>query len=1029
MKHLFILNPKVYLLLSLIMSMAIPDLHASVLQDKKEITGTVIDTDGFPLIGASVVENETTNGTVTDLDGRFSLSVSDGATLRISYIGYLAQKVKVEGQQAISVTLKEDTQGLDEVVVVGYATQKKVNLTGSVETVKGDELARQPVAQASQALAGLVPGLTAIQSSGQPGKDNAQLRIRGIGSIGASNNPLVLIDGIEGDINAIDAADIANISVLKDAASAAIYGSRASNGVILITTKRAKEGKMTVNYRNYAGWQRIAEQPDFLGALDYLKYTGSTQAEIDEYAKGIKTNPDVYADTDWVNEVFSESGFQQYHNLSVNGGTEKMGVLASLSFIDQKGNIKNFGFTRYNGRVNTNMKFTDKFDLNLDLNFLKSENYEPTGGNLSSNLSGLQLITKAAYRIPPIYHVLHSDGSWGDGWNGGNPLAYATASGRDTQHRNYFRGILKANYRPFEGMNLSVMYAPEHNDSYRKRFEKQFQTVLSWDEVNNRPQSFRNVPERNSLYQANGRSFTDNFNAVVSYSKRIEDHDFTALGGYEFIKTKSESFNASRTDFELQDYPVLNAGSEANDANAGSATHSSLVSYFLRTTYSYKDRYLFEANVRRDASSRFAKENRVGIFPSFSAAWRLSEEAFLKERNIFSNLKLRASWGQLGNQQIGRDFPYASSIRLGAHNYVFGGEVLTGASQNVLANPDIMWETTETTNIGVDAGILKQRLTFSFDYYIRKTKDLLLNIPIPLVIGLNPSTQNAGNVENKGWDFTVSWQDNVNDFKYGVGLNASDVKNEVTNLAGIGPIINHNTITEVGSPIGQIYGYETAGIFQDQASIDAAPAQFGTLVPGNLQYKDQLTVDTDGDGIPDQGDGVINPDDRVVIGNPFPRLTFGMDLNAEYKGFDVSVSMQGVGKRDVLIANDLTIPLSNAGKIQHWQVKEFWSPDNTNAKYPILAPTSTGSNDGQPSSTWVFDASYLRVRNITVGYTLPKHILEKVAFQNLRIYLSGQNLFTFDKLPKGTDPLTPNNSNGSIYPVTKNFIMGIDLTF
>jgi TonB-linked SusC/RagA family outer membrane protein len=394
----------------------------------------------------------------------------------------------------------------------------------------------------------------------------------------------------------------------------------------------------------------------------------------------------------------------------------------------------------------------------------------------------------------------------------------------------------------------------------------------------------------------------------------------------------------------------------------------------------------------------------VGVFPSFSAGWRLSEESFIKNLSLFSNLKLRASYGSLGNQSIGSDFPYVSSIGLGWTNYIIDKQIVSGAAPSVLPNKDIKWETTDVADIGIDAGVLNQRLTFSFDYYKRKTKDILLNIPIPYAIGLSAPIQNIGNVENTGWDFTLDWQDVAGDFSYGVKVNLSDVKNKVTYLGGSDYIISENSITRLGSSIGLIYGYETAGIFQDDVSAASAPTQFGTVKAGNLQFKNQLTVDTNGDGIPDETDGQINTDDRVAIGNPFPRMTYGVDLNAGYKGFDASVSLQGAGKRDVLLGGDMVIPLFNAGKIQEWHVKECWNPENRNAKFPVLAPTSAGTNDNQVSSTWVFNAAYLRVRNIVVGYTLPKPLLNKLFINNVRIYFSGQNLLTFDKLPEGVDP-------------------------
>jgi len=984
---------------------------------QSQVTGMITDGQGNPLAGVTVIVKGTTIGTLSDASGRYVLNnVPPNSVLVFSFVGSATQEISLDGRSALDVSMKEETFGLEEVVVIGYGTQRKVNLTGSVETIKSAEIVKQPVSQVSQALVGLTPGLTAIQSSGQPGNDNSILRIRGTGSIGASNDPLVLIDGVAGDINDLNPNDIDNISVLKDAAAAAIYGSRASNGVILVTTKRAKSGELSLKYSNYIGWQKPTELPEFLGALDFLKYSGEPQAEIDAYAAGMTTDPDLYPDTDWVGMQFSENGFQQYHDLTASMGSEKIRSMASISLLDQSGNIVNYNFNRYNGRFNTDLKVSDKIDVNFDISFNRSKRVAPA--------TSLTYIVQDDYRIPPIYHAIHSDGSWGDGWQGQNPIAAARAGGLTTSLWNYFRGVLRINYRPIKDLTLSVMYAPEYDDAYSSSFTKMYKTIIDWTS-----KSTRNYPSRNGLSQSNSKAFTNNFNALATYTKTINDHGFNALLGYEFIQYEWFNFGASRQDFILDNFEVLNAGSAESDGNSGSATHSGLVSYFGRLNYAFRDKYLVEANLRRDASSRFNADNRVSYFPSFSAGWRLSKESFIEALGVFSDLKFRFSWGRLGNQQIGSDFPYASSIVLGSSNFLFNNAIVTGATQNVLANSLIQWETTETTNFGVDAGFFDQKLTLTVDYYIRKTNDILLSLPIPLVIGLSPSMQNAGNVENKGWDFSIGWTDSRGDFSYYGRLNYSDVKNRVTNLSGVGPIISGISITDVGFPIGSIYGFESMGIFQDQDEINGAPTQFGTLVPGNIRYKDQLTVDTDSDGIPDQADGKINSDDRVIIGDPFPRMSFGLNMGAVYKGFDLSISFQGVGKRDILLQNDMVWPLWNAGKIQKWHLAECWSPENTDAKYPVIKATSSGSNDAQMSGTWVFNASYLRLRNLTLGYTLPQKWFTDFFIKGARVYCSGINLLTLDKLPDGVDPLVPNGASGGIFPVTSNFSIGIDVNF
>lgn len=980
------------------------------------VSGKVTDESRNPVPGASVLVKGTTAGSITDLDGNYAVEVTGpNQVLIVSFLGYVPQEIMVNNQNIINVNLVPDFSELGEVVVVGYGGQKRINLTGSVETINGSLLSKQPVFRTSQALVGMTPGLTAIQSSSRPGADNATLRVRGTGSLGASNDPLVLIDGIQGDINNIDPSDIESISVLKDAAAAAIYGSRGSNGVILVTTKRGKEGKVTVSYNTSAGWQEPQTLPTYLGAIDYLKVTNERADFISKYEQNMKTDPDLYPDTDWMKLLFSETGFQQYHNLSVNGGTEKIKMMASISYTDQNANVKNYNFKRYNGRFNTDIAISDKLDLTFDLNFSQEETGAPS--------SNLDQVFRGAFRIAPTQVAVHTDGSWGDGWSGENPIARINDGGNNLVQNNYFRGLMKLNYQPIKNLNLSITYSPEYRDVFSKNFTKMYTTILDWP-----TKKTRNVPDRNSLSNSNLRVFEDNLIGLVSYNKSFLNHDFTILGGYEMIKSNSSQFGASRTDFIIDRLEQLNAGAETNMRNFGNATHSGLSSFFSRLNYSFKDKYLFEANMRRDASSRFAPENRVSFFPSFSAGWRLIEESFFKDQGLFSDFKLRASWGRLGNQQIGSDFPFTSNILLGTSNFIFGDRVATGAAQNVLANRGIRWETTETTNFALDAGLFENKLLFTIEYYVRSTKDILLTLPVPRVLGLSAPLQNAGTVENRGFDFSLNWRDAIGAFKYSVSANFSDVKNTVMDLGGLTQIISGNSITMVGSPINSIFGYQSEGFFQSQAEINEAPRQFGNLIPGNIRYINQLTVDSNGDGVLDASDGVINPNDRVIIGDPFPRYSYALTLNADYKGFDFSVMFQGVGKRDVFLQGDAVWALNNAGKVQEWHTRDSWTPENPNARIPILLPTSSGSNDARASDVWVFDASYLAIRNLSIGYNFPT-LKNKLKAQNLRVFTSIQNLANFNNLPPGTNPLTPNGSGGAIFPINRAYSFGASLTF
>ncbi|MEQ9441353.1 MAG: TonB-dependent receptor [Cyclobacteriaceae bacterium] len=997
---------------------------------QRSVSGTVTTEEDGALPGVNILLKGTSTGTVTDIDGNFRLNVpSDDAVLVFSAVGYTTEEVIVGNQAEVDVLMLPDIQSLSEVVVVGYGTQNKENLTGSVETIDAERITKQPVMQTSQALMGTAPGVTVLQNSSQPGSDEASIRIRGTGTLGNSN-PLVLIDGVPGDMNGVDPRDIANISVLKDAASASIYGSRAANGVILITTKRGKEGGFSVNYSGYGGWQTPTNFPKYLDGYGYLvnynlarENLGQdplyTQEYIDAWQANHATDPDHYPNTDWVKEVFTEPGFQQSHHLSLSGGGENARVLGSLSFMDQDGNIPNYNFKRYQARINTDLTVSDKVGFNFDLNVRRSVRQQPE--------ANLEEITRQAFRIPPIFAAQYSDGSWGPGWNGQNPVAAALEGGFNNEDYNYVRGILKAHYKPIPGLEIATMYAPEYNDYFQKEFNRQYQ-VYNFDTKDLE----YTYPDRNSLRQRNNRDLTHNFNATATYEKDLGKHFIKGLVGYELITFRYDYFTAYRDNFPLQDYPQLNVGSQDNMQNGGSAYDWGLQSYFARINYDYDGKYLLEANVRRDGSSRFAEGNKYGIFPSVSAGWRISEENFFSGVGFINNLKVRASWGQLGNQQLvdaSNDpiiYPFASTITLG-QDFLFGGSPYSGAAQTGLANKDISWETTETTNFGLDLGMFANRFTLSAEYYIRNTRDILLQLPVPLTIGLDAPFQNAGKVRNQGWDLALGWQDEVGSFNYYVNLNVSDVKNEVTDLLGAGPFINGNSIIQEGEPINAIYGYQSNGYFQTQEEIDNSPTQFGALAPGDIKYVNQQTVDSNGDGIPDEADAVVNADDRIVIGDPFPRMTYGLNLGAGYKGFDLSIFIQGVGKRDVYLQGDAIWAFQNAGKIQEWH-QDYWTPDNPNAAYPRLVAT-TSHNNYETSNFWLWDAAYARLRNLTFGYTFPQAMMDDIFVDKLRIYFSGQNLLTLDDMAPGWDPETPNNTTGALYPITKVFTFGVDLTF
>lgn len=979
----------------------------------RNITGNVTDEKGEGMPGVSVLIKGTQKGTVTDIDGKFSMELPDGpVVLVVSFVGYNSQEVEVLNQSGVNVNLQPENKYLEEVVVVGYGTQKKVNLTGSVSVINSEDLVKRPVGQTSSALQGAVPGLTVTQSSGQPGRDGGTMRIRGIGTTGDSN-PLVIVDGVESNINNIDPNEIESVSVLKDASSAAIYGSRAANGVILITTKRGSAKGFRVNYNMYAGWQSPTDKPDIVNGLDHMNlineaYTNTgrsalySEQMLQEYTAGRATDPDRFPDTDWQKLSMTENGFMQSHYVGVTGGTDRVKVLGSLSYLDQSGVIPNTNFKRYNLRINTDAKITDKLSTSMDIFLRRTDLTEPSAGT--------GYIFHWMRRIPANQAGVLSTGQYGEGWNGDHPLARAKDGGLNRE--NAVSSIINMNvkYQPTSWLTANVFYSPKFNLPHTKSFANTIQTYR-WD-----GSASYAIPNRNSLQERMSREWYNNLRATVAVDKMIGDgHKFDILAGFQQEDQRDNWISAYREVFLLPDYQEVNSGNRENERTGGSAEHWSLRSFFGRVNYNYKEKYLFEANARYDGSSRFAKGNKYAVFPSFSAGWRIIEEPFMKDLSTaITDLKLRASWGKLGNQNLvdGRNpilYPFAAFVGIGNSNYVFDNKINTGSALNEMANPNIKWETTTVSNIGVDLN-LWSKLTFSFEYYQRRTTDILLRLDIPKIIGLTAPYQNAGIVENKGWDMSVGYRNRAGDFNYSVAANISDVKNKVVDMRGV--LRTDRQVNNEGHPIGSFYGYIADGFFQSQAEVDAHATQFGNVAAGDIRYKDL------------NNDGVINNFDQQVIGSPIPRFTYSSNIDLDYKGISLSFFLQGVGKADGYLAGHGIMPFFEGSTIQEYQ-RDSWRPDNTGAEFPRLAFNE--SNNIQNSSFWLKNASYLRLKNVQLGYRFPQSML-KDKIQSLRIYTSGQNLFTMDKFWPGFDVEAP-VGNAGFYPQMKVYTIGLDVRF
>lgn len=992
----------------------------------RKVTGQVLDKAGEPIIGANVrVKGSTTNGTITDLDGKFVLEdVEENAILVISYIGYLTTEVSTTGKTTVQVTMSEDSKALDEVVVVGYGVQKKVNLTGSVESVNGDNIAKRSTIQTTQAIQGMVPGMTVTTNSGRPGKEGATIRIRGIGTLN-DNNPLVLVDGVESSLDAVDPNDIENISVLKDAASAAIYGSRAANGVILITTKRGTSQDVKVTYKGTVGFSSPVYLPEMSNAWDYMTLMDEGYANDNRKADGtpggymygpdlIKTwkeatDRDAYPNSNAVKETFKERALQTQHYLNFAVGSDKFKTNTSVNYSYQESLIPNSDYQRYGIRSNNDYIVSDKLSVGFDLSVRNTHNFDAAySGSVMENL----------LRNPAIYATRYSNGVWGAGYAG---------DGKDMSIRNIFEKLttqeeewseisarLKATYKPFEGAQLDVWYAPKVNNYSMKQLRK---TMPLYDyktlEVIYEPSYPATITEQRD------KTTMHDFNILATYNKTVNKHDFSVLGGYQMLVSDYNKLTAYREGNPFQNFEEINIFDPLNMTNSGTRTQWALMSYFGRLNYAYDGKYLFEANVRYDGSSRFAEGHRWGLFPSFSAAWRFQAEEFMKDITWLSNGKLRASWGELGNQAgLGSDYPFALLIETNQYQ-VFDGEMAPGYAPVNYAMTDISWETTRMMNFGIDLGFLNGKIDVSFDWYKKKTYDILLNMPIPSVMGYNNSPkQNAGIVENKGWDLSITHTNQIGDFYYRVRGVLSDVRNKIVDI-GSQPVYNSIYIQQNGSPINSIYGYVADGLFSSFEEAQNHPySQWGSLQGGDIKY---LNLDDSNDK--------IDTNDRIVIGNTIPRFTYSLDLMGSYKGFDLSLFFQGVGKRDGYVQGPLGYPLSGmyTSLVQHM---DRWSEanPNPNATYPRLS-INKQQNNTQTSTFWLTNAAYLRLKNVQVGWTMPSKWFKKGGIEGIRIFANGTNLFTLDNMHIGMDPESPDTNAHQAFPLLKSFVGGVEIKF
>ena len=972
------------------------------------VVGTVRSADDQPMQGVSIgVQNKSVRA-FTDENGKYSIPAGPNDILTFSFVGYAAQQQAVKGRSTIHIVLQPVEEEIDDVVVVGYGTQKKINLTGSVSMVERDRLAR-PVGQTSLALQGVASGVTVEPNHGRPGAGAGTIRIRGIGTLGNAA-PLVLVDGVAMSLQDIDPNDIENVAILKDAAAAAIYGSRAANGVVLVTTRRGSSDKLSVNYNMYIGKEIPISLPKLVSGLDHMlllneanRNMGQNPTFSDELIEQYRQNSpsDLYSNTDWQKLTLTNNGIIQNHSIDVSGGSESIKVRAAFNYLSQNGIIPNTGYNRYSFRLNSDLKASEKVDFRVDLRGNDNFVYQPSVG-------AAQIFFLTNGRIPRNQEGLLSDGRYGQGWNGENPISLANDGGRIDERGYSINANFQGNWKPITGLNINLMYAPEFYFNYRKQFTRTIETYYGNGDL------AYIYPTLSRLEERSDRTRDDNLRVLATYSTSLDEkHNIDVVAGFEQIQNGNYWFNASRDNFQLEDYQQLASGGPENQLNNGNAAEVGLQSYFGRVNYNFRNRYLFESNFRYDGSSRFAKGYKFGFFPSFSAGWVLSEEGFFSNlKDKINLLKVRGSWGRLGNQDIG-NYPFLSSVDL-ARNYIFNEVAVGGSALAEMGNSLITWETAEMYNLALDIEFLNG-FSFSGEYYVRDTRDILLTLPISGVIGRGAPFQNAGVVQNKGWDFDLKYRGKVGEFNYDVTAIFSDVKNKVVSLAGTGPYISAPTIRQEGYPIDSYYGYQSAGLFQSSEEVAQHATQFGGNVsPGDIKYVDQ------------NGDGMIGADhDRVIIGSSIPRYTYSLNLNVSYKGIALNTFLQGVGKVNGYLYGR-GIWAFNTGGTAYERHHDRWTPENPNASYPRL--TFNYPNNEQHSDYWLLDASYLRLKNIQLSYTLPKTWIEKIKLNNLRLYAAGQNVFTKHKFPDGFDPEHSAAGNAQ-YPMMKNYTFGLTANF
>jgi TonB-linked SusC/RagA family outer membrane protein len=1001
-----------------------------------EVKGRVTSAEGGdPLPGVNVLVKGTNIGTVTDIDGNYMIAIPDeNNVLVFSFIGYTTKEVSVNGRNNIDIALTEDVQSLEEVVVVGYGVQKKVNLTGAISTVEfDDELNNRPITNASQALGGTASGIWVSQNSGKPGSDGAQIRVRGWGTLNNSN-PLIIVDGVEGSFDQLNPNDIENISVLKDAASAAIYGSKAANGVVLITTKMGKKDeKMQVNINSYGGLQSLGRRYDVINnSAEHMELTnvalaneGSSPLFSDDLISNFRNSNDPYKypNTDWFDVLFKTASIQE-HNISVRGGSSKTSSFLSFNYLNQEGMVPNTNSERYGIRANLESNVNDWLKLSGRVNYIRRDSEEPYADITYGSLGRVfAMLGGAAPYIAPYTR----DGRFGsvqaidqDGnllYDNRNPLIDA-ANGQTRSEENVLTLNASADVKLNDNLSLRTTLASNGNWNLIDRYNT---SVFGYTDTGIETITKNFNREGLEINRSQISSTQNNLFSTINYHKSFSEiHDVSAIAGVQLETYKIQSLYARRSNPPKEGLTQVDAGTSGIQGE-GNMNGLRIFSYFGRVNYSLLDKYLFEVNLRADASSRFKDGNRWGVFPGFSAGWRLSDEKFIQNMGVFSNLKLRASWGQLGNQNIAGYWPYLTVINQSNNlSYNFNGSFAPGAAVTALVDENITWETTTSLDVGIDIGLLEDRINIEADYFQKKTEDILVRLPIPLIMGgITAPYENVGEMSNDGFEFIVNYNNlklERDQLGFNMGFNLTYIKNEVTKFRG-GDSPDQLYLIREGYSYRTLYGYNAIGIYQsnDEAQEHMHSNSF-TPTAGNLKFEDV------------NNDGRLTFEDEQALGNTIPKFTFGLSPGFKYQGFDLNLLFQGIAGLNMYTQNALTnITWENRVFSTRW--RDAWTPENTDTDIPSMK--FNNSWDSSPSSFWVQEVNFIKLKNIQLGYTFPDGITSRLGLQKIYLYANGQNVFTLvTKDYEGYDPERNTfNTGNRMYPIPIIISFGINVNF